>query len=83
MTCRTRCSKPFRRGSSSPSTAREAFSSPAKQLNPCIEINGPKLVLATQELAGVPVRILGPETANLDHLRNQIVAALDLLITGF
>lgn len=62
---------------------RENFSTPAKQLNPCIELDEQTLVMATQELAGVPVKTLGPEVTNLEQMRDQIIAALDLLITGF
>ena len=62
---------------------REAFSAPARQLNPCMEIEEHSLVLATQELAGVPIKVLGPEVTNLKQQREQIIAALDLLITGF
>jgi len=62
---------------------RENFSAPAKQLNPSIELDGQSLIIATQELAGVPVKILGPEVTSLVQNREQIIAALDLLITGF
>jgi toxin CcdB len=62
---------------------REAFSTPAGQLNPCLELEGQTLVMATQELAGVPLTILGPEISNLSSKRDIIIAAIDLLITGF
>ena len=37
----------------------------------------------TQELAGVPKKVLGAEVANLKHKREQIVDAIDFLLTGF
>jgi hypothetical protein len=38
--------------------------------------------MLTPQLAGIPMKILGKEIANLLSYRTEIVAALDLLITG-
>ena len=56
---------------------------PAKILNPKFRIQGTDLVMLTQEIAGVPKRVLGDKAASLASKRPEIVGALDLLITGF
>jgi len=38
--------------------------------------------MLTPQLAGIPVRRLGTKVADLTQHRDEIVAALDLLITG-
>jgi len=38
--------------------------------------------MLTPQLAGIPVRRLGTQVADLAQYRDEIVAALDLLITG-
>ncbi len=55
---------------------------PAERLNPQFELEGRKLVMLTQELAGIPRRALGELAGNLATERNEIVAALDLALTG-
>jgi len=55
----------------------------AERLNPVFEVEGRKLAMLTPELAGVPRKILGERIGNLSGERHSIIAALDLLITGF
>jgi toxin CcdB len=55
----------------------------AKHLNPVFEINRMSVVMSTAELAGVPVRILGEKAGSLVDSRNEIIAGLDFLLTGF
>jgi toxin CcdB len=55
----------------------------AERLNPLFVVEGRKLAMLTPELAGVPRKILGEKIGNLSGERHSIVAALDLLITGF
>jgi toxin CcdB len=55
---------------------------PAERLNPQLEVEGRKLVMLTQELAGVPKKALGERAASLAAERNQIIAALDFAFTG-
>lgn len=38
--------------------------------------------MSTAELAGIPVRACGEKVASLKSKRDEIIAALDLLITG-
>ena len=54
---------------------------PAERLNPQFEIEGRKLILLTQELAGVPKKALGERAASLAGERAQIIAALDFAFT--
>jgi toxin CcdB len=55
---------------------------PAKILNPVFQVAGRRVVLLTQELAGIPTKALGPVLATLADRRSDIVAALDLTFTG-
>jgi toxin CcdB len=55
---------------------------PAERLNPLFEIEGRKLVMLTQELAGIPRKALGEHSGNLAAERDQIIAALDFAFTG-
>ncbi len=56
---------------------------PAARLNPELEIEGVAYVMVTQYLAAVPLKDLGKPLANLADRRDDIVAALDLLLQGF
>lgn len=54
----------------------------ARQLNPQFKIKGEAVVMSTAELAGVASRALGDKVASLKSKRDEIIAALDLLLTG-
>lgn len=54
-----------------------------KQLCPRFTLEGREVVMSTAELAGVPSRSFGQPMASLQNQRAEIVAALDLLFTGF
>ena len=54
----------------------------AERLNPQLEVEGRRLVMLTQELAGVPRKALGELAGNLASERGQIIAALDFVFTG-
>jgi toxin CcdB len=58
------------------------MSTPAKGLNPKIEIEGAAVIMSTAELAGISVRVLGERVTSLKRRRQEIMAALDLLFTG-
>lgn len=62
---------------------RPYFSKPAKILNPCFEIAGESLMMATQFMASVPTNILRTPMASLQAERDVIVAAVDFLMQGF
>lgn len=53
-----------------------------KTLTPVLEVEGKKVVMVTPQLAGVLRKSLGPVVSDLSAYRDEIIAALDLLITG-
>lgn len=55
----------------------------AERLNPVVSVDGREFWLATHELFAVDRRILKNQVATLGPNRDAIVAALDLLFTGF
>lgn len=59
------------------------FGTPMKRLNPIFEIDGIDTVMATTDLAGVDVSVVGEFVASLEHERYTIVQALDFLFQGF
>jgi toxin CcdB len=55
----------------------------AKRFNPEFEVEGLKLVMYTQYAAAVQLRRLGKPVKSLANSRDEIVAAIDMLVTGF
>jgi toxin CcdB len=53
-----------------------------RTLMPAVEFEGRPYVAVTPQLAGVPRRDLGPPVGDLASQRSEIIAALDLLVTG-
>ena len=51
-------------------------------LTPRIEVEHTSYIAMTPELAGIPRKSLGAPVGNLSHRRHDIIAALDLLLTG-
>lgn len=60
-----------------------AFGKAAKHLNPQFKIKRTSVVMSTAELAGVNLNVLGEKVCSLKEQRNEIIAALDFLFTGF
>jgi toxin CcdB len=56
---------------------------PVTHLNLLFVIDGQKVTLSTAEMAGVPLRLLGAKVTSLEQSRQEIIAAVDFLITGF
>jgi toxin CcdB len=54
-----------------------------KHLNPRFTVRNATVFMSTAELAGVPLRSIGEKVASLKDHRDEIVAALDFLFTGF
>lgn len=52
------------------------------RLTPRIEVDGAPYVAVTPELAGIPRKSLGVQVGDLSDRRYDIIAALDLLLTG-
>jgi len=55
---------------------------PAQKLNPLFSIDGSEYVMVTQFAASVPRRELGEVVATLSDRSFEVVAALDVLISG-
>lgn len=53
-----------------------------RTLTPLFEIDGEQYVMMTPQLAGIQRNMLGPAVASLSSRRDEIIAAMDLLITG-
>ena len=53
-----------------------------RTLTPTFEIDGKQYVMVTPQLAGVPKKLLGASVTSLSAKRDEIISALDLLITG-
>ena len=56
---------------------------PATHLNPTFQIEGEQVVMITEQIAGIPKRILGEKVLSLGSERDQIMAAVDFLFRGF
>jgi toxin CcdB len=56
---------------------------PVVRLNPIVDIDGTEYLVRVQDLATVPRRMLKQPVANLSPQREEILAALDFLFTGF
>jgi toxin CcdB len=56
---------------------------PVLRLNPLVIIDQQKFHVRVQDMATVPRRLLNPPVANLSSQREEILAALDFLFTGF
>ena len=55
---------------------------PILRLNPVVEIEGQHYLLAIQEMSALRVKSLGAKVASLEARRDEIVAAIDFLITS-
>jgi toxin CcdB len=55
----------------------------ADRLNPQVDIDGTRFVVVTQEVVTVRKNGLGAPRGTIGHERDKIIAALDLLFTGF
>lgn len=52
------------------------------RLNPILTIDGRDMLMLTQALVALPISALGRVMDNLEHERDKVVNALDLLLTG-
>lgn len=53
------------------------------RLTPLLKIDGENYLVLTPQLAGINKRELDKPVADLSSSRNEIIAALDFLVTGF
>lgn len=65
-----------------PLLTADRFGPRARILNPEFEVASVRYVMSTAEMAGVPMEMLGEEIASLAAFRSEILAAIDLLVTG-
>jgi toxin CcdB len=56
---------------------------PAKTLNPLFDINGETYSMVTQYMAAIPMKVLKDTGFSVESRRDDIVAAIDLLLQGF
>ena len=56
---------------------------PAPRLNPIFSVDGESLTMMTQEIVGLEPRDIGPAVGTLADHRDEIIAAIDFLISGF
>ena len=56
---------------------------PATRLNPLFEIGGQRVLMVTQFASAVPTRELGEPVGSLLDRQEDILNALDMLISGF
>ena len=66
-----------------PLVADSAMGKAIKHLNPEFKIRNATVFMSTAESAGIPVRSLGEKVSSLKDRRQEIMAALDFLFTGF
>jgi toxin CcdB len=52
------------------------------RLNPILRVGSERYVLVTQEMVSVRESDMGPAIGNVGGQRDEIVAAIDLLVTG-
>ncbi|WP_084766384.1 CcdB family protein [Nitrococcus mobilis] len=57
--------------------------SPADRLNPLFEVEGEKVIMATQFMAAVPAAELRSGIGSLAEEQHEISTALDMLFFGF
>lgn len=65
-----------------PLVISSAMPKPGRHLNPAFSIGATGVIMSTAEIAGVSIKILGKKVFSLKENRNEIIAALDFLITG-
>lgn len=58
------------------------FAKPAKRLNPVFVIGRQRCAMATQYMAAIPARELKESTGTLATRREEIVGAVDMLLSG-
>jgi toxin CcdB len=66
-----------------PLIAASAMGKAVKHLNPQFTIHNTTVFMSTAELAGIPIQALGKKAGSLKDQRQEIIAALDFIFTGF
>ena len=58
------------------------FSRPIRNLNPVFTIEGEQFVMVTEFVGAVPASELRELKGSLDHCRDDIIRAIDMLLNG-
>lgn len=66
-----------------PLIAATEFGQPVEKLNPVFRIGGRAHVMATAEMAAIPIKNIGERVVSLEQHSAEILAAVDFLISGF
>ena len=56
---------------------------PLSKLNPVITLNNEMLVISTQEMAAIPIKLLHNKVISLADHRQEILDSVDFLVVGF
>ena len=65
-----------------PLVKQSSMPKPARILNPVFEVHGERVVMSTAELAGVTVDAVGEVVGSLGGQRDEIIRAIDFLLSG-
>lgn len=65
-----------------PVKSAKISSKPIAGLMPEIEIDGARFFVFMQEIAAIPASLLGQRAASASRYRFQLIAAVDLLVSG-
>ncbi len=60
-----------------------AVAKPATVLNPVVDVDGERFTMFTQFMASVPKRDLKQLVTSLGNSHDEVVRAVDMLLTGF
>ena len=67
-----------------PLTLKSRFDGkPIKGLNPVLALDGDDFIILTQQMAAIHLKSLGQTVFDGSEKRQEILSAIDLLITGF
>ena len=62
---------------------RSALRAPIPVLNPILEIRHAEVIMLTPQLVGIQTGLLGAKVCSVKEKRDVIIAALDLMFTGY
>jgi toxin CcdB len=51
-------------------------------LTPAVEISGQPFLIMTSQVAGIPARYIGTQMLDISNRCDEIIAALDMLVSG-
>lgn len=65
-----------------PLVPRKKFGKPISRLQPIVTIGGTEYVVLLHQIAAMPLAALGPAVDSLASRRDDMVSAIDMLLTG-